>query len=95
MGAGIAKQFRETFGGQEELKDQRKKVGGGVVLLRRGEERNIYYMITKEKYYHKPSYKSEWDALKELKKVCLQNQDLRLAMPKIACGLDGLEWEKV
>ncbi|KAG5863138.1 hypothetical protein JTB14_018616 [Gonioctena quinquepunctata] len=67
----------------------------GEVAELRLSEKNAHYMVTKFRYYEKPSYRSVWNALRNLKKKCEENKDQYLAMPKIACGLDGLSWEKV
>ena len=53
MSAGIAKEFRYRFERVEELKRQHRKVGEVAVL--RFRDRFIYYLITKEFYYKKPS----------------------------------------
>ncbi|XP_074040987.1 tropomodulin isoform X2 [Leptinotarsa decemlineata] len=93
MGQGIAVQFRESFGSVNVLLEQKKMVGEVAEL--KLPERNVYYLITKFKYHDKPSYRTVWNALRNLKKTCEDNQDKKLAMPKIACGLDGLNWEKI
>ena len=30
-----------------------------------------------------------------MKKICLEKNIKKLAMPLIGCGIDGLEWDKV
>ena len=45
MGKGVAKPFKEKFGGVNELRAQKPKTGGVCVLKR--ENRWIYYLITK------------------------------------------------
>ena len=45
MGKGVAKPFKEKFGGVNELRAQKPKTGG-VCVLKRG-NRWIYYLITK------------------------------------------------
>ncbi|XP_033925662.1 ADP-ribose glycohydrolase OARD1 isoform X4 [Melopsittacus undulatus] len=42
MGAGIARLFKEKFGGVQELLDQKKKTGEVAVLQR--DDRYIYYL---------------------------------------------------
>jgi hypothetical protein len=66
MSKGIAVEFKKRFGGVEELKKQARTVGEVAVLSRpaksnSGEKpapRFIYYMITKLKYFHKPTYQT-------------------------------------
>ncbi|NXK65048.1 OARD1 deacetylase, partial [Sylvietta virens] len=93
MGAGIAVLFKKKFGGVQELLDQKKKTGEVAVLQR--DERYIYYLITKQKVSHKPTYESMQKSLEAMKAHCLNNGVTDISMPRIGCGLDGLQWEKV
>ncbi|XP_009076808.1 PREDICTED: O-acetyl-ADP-ribose deacetylase 1 [Acanthisitta chloris] len=71
-----------------------EKKTGEVAVLRR-DERYIYYLITKQKVSHKPTYESMQKSLEAMKAHCLQNGVTDISMPRIGCGLDGLEWDKV
>ena len=51
--------------------------------------------MSKERVYHKATYKSLSSCLLDLRESYLPNDVLELAMPRIACGLDGLDWIKV
>ncbi|KAM6370267.1 ADP-ribose glycohydrolase OARD1 isoform 1-T1 [Pluvialis apricaria] len=93
MGAGIAVLFKKKFGGVQELLDQQKKTGEVAVLQR--EDRYIYYLITKKKVSHKPTYESMQKSLEAMKAHCLNNGVTDISMPRIGCGLDGLDWNKV
>lgn len=93
MGAGIAVLFKKKFGGVQELLDQKKKTGEVAVLRR--DDRYIYYLITKQKVSHKPTYESMQKSLEAMKAHCLNNGVTDISMPRIGCGLDGLQWEKV
>lgn len=93
MGAGIAVLFKKKFGGVQELISQQKKTGE-VAVLQRG-KRYVYYMITKKAVSHKPTYDSMRKSLKAVKEHCLENGVKSLSMPRIGCGLDRLEWDKV
>lgn len=84
---------RELFGGLAELKDQNANVGGVAVLPR--DDRFVYYLITKECYYNKPTYQTLHQSLEAMRNHVLLHDVKHLAMPKIGCGLDGLQWEKV
>lgn len=55
----------------------------------------VFNLITKERYFEKPTYESLENALLSLKHKCDWHQVKKLAMPKIGCGLDGLLWETV
>ncbi|XP_075411263.1 ADP-ribose glycohydrolase OARD1 [Tenrec ecaudatus] len=93
MGAGIAVLFKKKFGGVQELLSQQKKTGEVAVLKRDGQY--IYYLITKKRASHKPTYENLQKSLEAMKTHCLQNGVTNLSMPRIGCGLDGLQWENV
>ncbi|KAF6365007.1 ADP-ribose glycohydrolase OARD1 isoform X1 [Panthera pardus] len=93
MGAGIAVLFKKKFGGVQELLNQQKKSGEVAVLKRDG--RYIYYLITKKRASHKPTYENLQKSLEAMKSHCLKNGVTDLSMPRIGCGLDRLQWENV
>lgn len=84
---------RDLFGGMAELKGQNVPVGGVAVLAR--QDRFVYYLITKEHYYDKPTYQTLSQSLEAMRNNILLEDVKHLAMPKIGCGLDGLQWSKV
>ena len=67
---------------------------GDVAVLKR-DDRFIYYLITKERYFHKPTYDTLKASLKSMLLHCQENKVTNLSMPTIGCGLDKLEWPKV
>ncbi|XP_053099981.1 ADP-ribose glycohydrolase OARD1 isoform X2 [Hemicordylus capensis] len=93
MGAGVAAIFKKRFGGVQELLNQKKKTGEAAVLKR--ENRYVYYLITKPKYFHKPTYDNLHKSLEAMKFHGLKNDVTHISMPKIGCGLDRLDWSKV
>jgi len=93
MGKGVAKGFKERFGGVRELKGQNPTTGGVCVLCRGG--RYVYYLITKRVYRDKPTYESLRGSLVAMKQHIAKHGVKALSMPRIGCGLDGLKWEKV
>ncbi|XP_066265187.1 ADP-ribose glycohydrolase OARD1-like isoform X2 [Branchiostoma lanceolatum] len=93
MGKGIVVIFKKKFGRVEELKRQGQKPGGVAVL--KTEQRYVYYLVTKEKYWQKPTYRSLESSLRAMKAHCVQHQVCRLSMPRIGCGLDRLHWDRV
>jgi hypothetical protein len=58
-------------------------------------QRTIFYLVSKPRFYHKPTYKSLEDCLKNLRSLCEKFKINELAMPIIGCGLDQLEWNFV
>lgn len=58
-------------------------------------EKPVLNLITKEYGNEMPTYKNLAAALLHAKSIILQNSITRIAMPKIGCGIDGLEWERV
>ena len=51
--------------------------------------------MTKDKYWHKPTLNSLLSALYDMKELCKKNNITKLAMPRIGCGLDRLNWSEV
>ena len=49
-------------------------------------------MITKERYFHKPTYDSITATIYYMKNHALSNGVKHITMPKIGCGLDRLQW---
>ena len=52
----------------------------------------VYNLITKQMVSHLPNYKSVVKALIILKEKMKKDNKNRLALPKIGCGIDRLEW---
>ena len=92
MGKGIAVEFKRRFGRVQELQAQKPTVGGIVVLHK---ERYIYYLVTKQKYWQKPSYKSLEASLKAMYAHAVKHNVHAISLPKIGCGLDRLDWDRV
>ena len=93
MGAGIALKFSELFGGKDELYKQNLKIGDVGWLKREG--RYIYYLITKERYWHKPSYEDLTKCLHRLNSLCIEHKVEKISIPRLGCGLDKLQWSEV
>lgn len=98
MGAGIAKEFARR-GVKARLIENycgMTKAGGCVTTATTG-WRLEFNLVTKEKYWQKPTYDSLKTALINARILALMNGDkpVKLAMPRIGCGLDKLEWFKV
>ncbi|KAJ8936953.1 hypothetical protein NQ318_015571 [Aromia moschata] len=87
MSRGIALTFKKAFGQLEELRRQRPEVGRVLQITAAEQE--------KELSHHKPTYQTVWDTLVELRDVLLSQSISSLAIPKIASGLDGLDWRVI
>ena len=53
------------------------------------------FQVTKEKYWNKPTYSSLRSSLEAMRDHCNTHKVTKLSMPRIGCGLDGLQWNKV
>jgi O-acetyl-ADP-ribose deacetylase (regulator of RNase III) len=93
MGRGVAVMFKQKFGRVDELKRQSRKVGQTASL--QSENCRIYYLITKPRYFHKPTYTNLEQSLVYMRTLMEAHKQQKLAMPMIGCGLDKLEWMKV
>lgn len=104
MGAGIAKEFTKRGVKARLIKKFQGliKIGDCLITATTGWKLE-FNLVTKEKYWQKPTYKSLKAALINAKLYSLMVADkgvekpkpVKLAMPRIGCGLDKLEWSKV
>lgn len=93
LGAGIAKTFDEVYNMRFKLfreYDNYEYEGGDALLID-----NVFNLVTKPKCYHKPRYDAVREALETMKGIMVMNATTKLAMPKIGCGLDRLDWNEV
>ena len=94
MGAGIAPLFVKKFGRKDELFRANAKIGQAAIL-NCDQNKFIYNLVTKEKYYGKPTYESLEQSLVFMRNHAVENKVHKIAMPKIGCGLDLLNWDVV
>ena len=92
LGKGIALQFRRKFNKISELKAQKVRTGGVAVI--RLPNRIIYNLVTKKNAWDKPLLSDLKNSLITCRNFSLSDGIKILAMPRIGCGLDGLNWEK-
>jgi len=92
MGAGIAVLFRKKFklsSLQESASRNELEVGNCYKIAR------VFNLITKSKYWHKPTYETLTAAVRSMKEICVKESINKLAIPEIGCGLDKLQWGRV
>lgn len=99
MGKGIAKRFVSEFKGLKtfckcEIEKQNLTTPS-VVLYYNNNLDMVFNLITKDKYWDKPTYESITKCIEELAYLCKECEAKHLAIPRIGCGLDRLEWSKV
>ena len=93
LGAGIAKTFDTVYNMRHKLfKDRPNYVynGGDAILIN-----NTFNLVTKARYFHKPTYESLREALEMMKDIMEFEYITKLAIPKLGCGLDKLSWSEV
>ena len=99
MGKGIVIEFNKRFDMKRKLQSKypdyvnewhRNKYVASCIF-----EDGVFNLVTKERYFHKPTYESMREALWHMKVQCQFNNITKVAMPIIGCGLDRLQWDKV
>jgi len=73
--------------------DQRPSVGRVAYL--KENDRFIYYLITKKRSNNKPTYDTITAAITKLRDFIVKHDVKKLAIPRIGCGLDKLDWSRV
>lgn len=94
-GAGIAKEFNKRYNLTNRLQSLPREK---CMIVD-----NVMNLVTKSKYWQKPTYDSLREALEEVNyKIMIFNLHRTpesfvrtLVMPKIGCGLDKLQWKNV
>jgi hypothetical protein len=91
---GIAKEFRELYGGIDAMRAQSVPVGGVAALPRDG--RWVYALVTKERSAGTyPTLASLRASLTALRARMQRDGVKHLAVPRLGCGLDKLAWPDV
>ena len=91
LGAGIAVQFNELYNMKKKLQHTFGSWNENEALL----IDNVFNLVTKNKYYNKPTYDSLREALEDMADQIEELEIEKLAMPLIGCGLDRLDWNLV
>lgn len=96
LGAGIAKAFA-GMGVKKQLCEKYPKEwqGRGYCLITETNGIVVGNLVTKERYFHKPTLETLRQALENFHEQALEMRLQKIAMPKIGCGLDKLDWTDV
>jgi O-acetyl-ADP-ribose deacetylase (regulator of RNase III) len=84
---------RQNFKNVGALLEQGARVGHIAVLEHEG--RYIYYLVTKKYSTEKPRLEDLFSSLEKMREHCAEHSVKYVAMPRIGCGLDRLEWRDV
>ena len=100
LGAGIAKTIDQCFNTREILNKNYPDYMSVYAKVPRPEQcclvtDNICNLVTKGRYWQKPTLATMKRALDGLKIQCQRRKIYKLAMPAIGCGLDRLNWQDV
>ena len=90
LGGGIARQFCEHYNMKERLMN-----GYGTDFSEVGiclQIDNVHNLVTKRYVKDKPTYADLKKALEDMKVEMELDGQKKVAMPRIGCGLDGLDW---
>lgn len=87
---GIKRRLQESYPDYVNHYHHHKKKGDVIYI-----GPNVFNLVTKERYFEKPTYESLRNSLSRLHNICRVYEIKKLAMPKIGCGLDGLDWNEV
>ena len=91
LGAGIAKRFDEVYNMRYKLfRDYDEGCVGEALLVD-----NVFNLVNKQYKYDDATYEELAASLTDMRETMKYLAITKLAMPKIGCGRDGLEWAKV
>lgn len=93
MGRGIAIAFNDHFDMKNKLiaKYGRRAPRCPTCLL----YDHVFNLVTKQRYWGKPTYDTMRHALVEMRDYVRELNIKKIAMPRIGCGLDKLDWVRV
>lgn len=87
MGAGIAVEFQRRFRIREQISGELPESVPMVIKTGR-----VFNLVTKKMSWMKPTYPSFIESVKMLKRQMDTYGITKIAMPKIGCGIDGLDF---
>jgi hypothetical protein len=90
LGAGIAKVFKAKYGGIAKMAALNPQIGD-VLPVAIGDKIALA-LVTKQKYYEKPTKRSMCHAILSMVQYCQTHDVTTLSIPRIGCGLDRMRW---
>ena len=91
MGAGIALPMQRKFNLRGKVEKSGEDLSHPTCIL----AGRVFNLITKKKSSGKPTYDSLDLSLRVMREIIDKEGIEKVAMPKIGCGLDRLQWPKV
>lgn len=91
MGAGIAVPMNAKFGLRKALMESGKSLVHPTCVL----AGRVFNLITKQRSWDKPTFGDLEQALRVMREIAVREMVAGIAMPRIGCGLDRLEWREV
>ena len=95
LGAGIARRFDEIYKMRFKLFNRYGEIPETARTGQALRVDNVFNLVAKERYFHKPTYECLEQCFTDMKKQMQKLNVTKLAMPKIGCGLDKLDWNRV
>lgn len=95
-GGGIAVQFDRKWPNiKETLTSYSPNIGSMYAHMIDVNNVYVFNLITKDKYYNKPTYDTLRSSLNSMKCFIEAENIKYLGMPRIGCGLDKLNWNLI
>lgn len=95
LGKGFAKQINEKFDSKNYLSKKDNKKQNVLIQPISENKYKIFHLVTKLKYYDKPTLEDIKNCLINLRNYLIQNDIFEIHMPKISSGLDQIPFPKV
>ena len=98
MGKGLASAIARCYPAIQEMRQRPLNhfpPGSMVAYFDHRSHKFIYNLVTKHRFFHKPSYETLELSLQALRHHLERNKVQDLAIPKLGCGYDQLHWPTV
>ncbi len=95
LGAGVAKEMDAIFNMRYKLNKQYDSDSAFMYVGSCLQIDNVFNLVTKPKYHHRVRIEHLKMALEDMRDYCVDFDITKIAMPKIGCGKDRLNWNTV